>query len=117
MNEKGFEDFGFIRKGFSAHPKVDSDNGDIFNIGFNANTFDVYRMTKDFKLLAKNTTKLRVPQSIHDCCLAGDYLIVFECPVKLDMWKFVKGYFGPKCYSADFNYGKTIAHIYNKVNL
>lgn len=74
-------------------------------------------MTKDFKLLSQNTTKLRVPQSIHDCCLAGDYLIVFECPLKLDYWKFLKGNFGPKCYSVDYNNGKTIAYIYNKQNL
>lgn len=71
-------------------------------------------MTKDFKLLAKNTIKLRVPQSIHDCCLAGNYLIVFECPVKLDLWKLVKGNFGPKCSSADYEFGKTIVHIFNK---
>lgn len=74
-------------------------------------------MTNQFKLLAKNTIKLRIPQSIHDCCLAGDYLIVFECPVKLDMWKLLKGYFALKCYSFDYDYGKTVAYIFKKQNL
>jgi carotenoid cleavage dioxygenase-like enzyme len=114
MKEQGFESFDFIRKGFSAHPKIDPNNGDIFNIGFNVQTFDVYKMTKDFKLLAKNTINIRVPQSIHDCCLAGDYLVVFECPVKLDTWKLLKGYFPPKCYSADYDYKKTVAWIFKK---
>ena len=90
LKEKDFTNFGFVQKGFSAHPKIDPDNGDIYNIGFNMGTFDVWRMTKDFKLIAKNNIKLRVNQSIHDCCLAGDYLVVFENPLKLDMWKLMK---------------------------
>ncbi len=71
-------------------------------------------MTKDLKLIAKNSIKLRIPQSIHDCCLAGDYLVVFECPVKVDLWKLIKGHFAVECYSADYNYGKTIVYILNK---
>lgn len=59
MIERGFNDFGFIKNSFSAHPKIDPDNGDIYNVGFNTNTFDVYRISKDFKLIAKNTAKLR----------------------------------------------------------
>lgn len=49
-------------------------------------------MSKDFKLIASNTVKLRTAQSIHDCCLAGDYIVVFENPLKADMWKMLKGY-------------------------
>ena len=52
MTENRFSDFGFIKKGFSAHPKIDPDNGDIYNIGLHMGTVDIYRMSKDFKLLA-----------------------------------------------------------------
>ncbi len=75
---------------------------------------DIYRMSKEFKLIAKNSVKLRVNQSIHDCCLAGDYLVVFECPVKADLWMLIRGYFAPKCFSIDYEYGKTIVHIFKK---
>lgn len=117
LDENGFTDFGYIKKGFSAHPKVDPDNGDIYNIGLNMGAFDVYRMNKDFKLIAQNQAKLRVTQSIHDCCLAGDYLVVFECPIKVDIWKFLKGNFFFKCVSPDYEFAKTIAFIFKKDNL
>lgn len=90
LKEKDFINFGFVQKCFSAHPKIDPDNGEIYNIGFNMGTFDVWRMTEDFKLIAKNNIKQRIIQSIHDFCLAGDYLIVFENPLKVDMWKLMK---------------------------
>jgi all-trans-8'-apo-beta-carotenal 15,15'-oxygenase len=117
MTENDFTSFGFLEKGFSAHPKIDPDNGDIYNIGFNMGSFDIFRMNKDFKLIAKNNAKLKINQSIHDCCLAGDYLVAFENPLKIDMWKLLKAYEPLKCYSVDYNYGKTIVHIFKKENL
>jgi hypothetical protein len=39
-------------------------------------TMDVFRADKNLKLIKKNSIKLRIAQSIHDCCLAGDYLVV-----------------------------------------
>ena len=79
--------------------------------------FDIYRMTKDFKLLAQNQVKLRVTQSIHDCCLAGDYLVVFECPIKIDLWKLAKGKSFLNCMSPDYDFAKTVAFIFKKDNL
>jgi all-trans-8'-apo-beta-carotenal 15,15'-oxygenase len=117
MNEEDFDDFGFVQKGFSAHPKIDPDNGDIFNIGFNIGTCDLYRMSKDLKLICKNSFKTRIKQSIHDCCLAGDYFVVFECPISMNMWKFAKGYPSLNCYAFDYQDGKTIAYIYKKDTL
>lgn len=34
-DQKGFSNFGWIQGGFSAHPKVDPENADIYNIGTN----------------------------------------------------------------------------------
>lgn len=79
--------------------------------------FDIYRMSKDFKLLAENSMKLRVPQSLHDCCLAGDFLVVFECPIKVDVCKLLMGNFFYKCIAPDYEFGKTIVFIFDKKNL
>ncbi len=117
INEHGFKDLGFIEKAYSAHPKVDPDNGDIFNIGFNGDSFNVYRISKDLKLIAKNTVKQRIPQSIHDCCLAGDYLVVFENPLKINLCSILKGDNFLKWFAVDYNYGKTIVYILKKENL
>jgi carotenoid cleavage dioxygenase-like enzyme len=57
--DKGFSNLDFIKKGFSEHPKVDPVNGDIFNIGFRNNKLDLYRITKDLKLITSNTVDLR----------------------------------------------------------
>jgi carotenoid cleavage dioxygenase-like enzyme len=78
---------------------------------------EVYKMTSELKLLAKNSVKLRIPQSIHDCCLAGDYLFVFECPVKFNVWKLLKGYHALNCFSMDYDYGKVNAYIFSKDTL
>jgi carotenoid cleavage dioxygenase-like enzyme len=69
------------------------------------------------KLIAKNSVKLRIPQSIHDCCLAGNYLIAFECPMKFNFMKFLRGNYALKCYSTDYDYGKTNVWIFKKDNL
>ena len=75
IGEKNLTKFGFVRNRFLAHPKIDPENRDVYNIGFNLDTFDVYRMDNELKLIAQNNVKLRVRQTIHDCCLAGDYLV------------------------------------------
>ena len=35
LQSVGFVDFNWIKESFSAHPKVDPENGDIYNIGIN----------------------------------------------------------------------------------
>lgn len=71
MKALDFDTFGFIEFGFQAHPRIDPKNHEIFNIGFDQDKHHVYRMSKDFKLIAENTVTLRAMQSIHDFVIAG----------------------------------------------
>ena len=87
----GFSDFGWISGAYSAHPKVDPDNGDIFNLGtnFKESTVTISRTTKDMKLICSKNFKLRSVQSIHDICLAGDYIVIFESSISLSVKKLL----------------------------
>ena len=88
LESLGFEDFGWIKGGYSAHPKVDPANGDIFNFGtdFKSEMVTLSHSTKDMKLVKSKEIKLRKFQSIHDFCLAGDYIVIFECSMNLSIW-------------------------------
>ena len=83
LESVGFENFGWINSAFSAHPKVDPENGDIFNIGtdFSKETLQLLHSTKEMKKIKEGSLKLRSLQSIHDFCLAGDYIVILECPM------------------------------------
>ena len=89
----GHKDFGWINTGYSAHPKVDPDNGDIYNIGtdFDKWTLTLSHCNKEMKLIKKEIMKLRSSQSIHDFCLAGDYIVIFECSMNLSVWNLLFG--------------------------
>jgi all-trans-8'-apo-beta-carotenal 15,15'-oxygenase len=75
----GWNDYDWIKGGFSAHPKVDPDTGDIFNIGtdFEKATVTISQSDMNMKLKQSTNFKLRKLQSIHDFCLAGDYMVIF----------------------------------------
>lgn len=46
LKNEGFNNFGWINSAFSAHPKVDPVNGDIFNIGMSIPNLTIMRATK-----------------------------------------------------------------------
>lgn len=66
-----------MQSAFSAHPKVDPENGDIFNIGTKLPNVHVMKMDKNMKKLKESVFKMKYPQSIHDSCLAGNYFVIF----------------------------------------
>ena len=114
----GFNDYGWIKEGFSAHPKVDPQNGDIFNIGTNFTNATVTISQSDMHLKLKQSTefKLRQRQSVHDFCLAGDYLVIFECSIGLSLWKLIT----ESPLSGLFNFNRSIpvlVHVYSKKDL
>lgn len=41
------------------------------------------------KLIKDRVINLRNLQSIHDFCLAGDYIVIFECSMNLSLWKLL----------------------------
>jgi len=59
LKSEGFSNYGWITSAFSAHPKVDPDNGDIFNIGMDLPNIRIMRATKDMKKICENSLKLR----------------------------------------------------------
>ena len=64
--------------------------------------------------IAETQLKLRSPQSIHDCCLCGDYVVLFEAPTKLNLVNLIlKNKFFYSCYDLDESL-PTLAHIYSK---
>lgn len=102
---------------FSAHPKVDPTNGDIYNIGMNYPNFNIMRATKEMKKICETTGKLREIQSIHDFCLAGDFLVIFEGPIRFNLKDLLWGNkFFFNCLSFDEQL-PTLVHIYSKENL
>ena len=81
----------WIKTCYSAHPKIDPANQDIYNIGsdFKNWTITLSHCSKDMKLIKSTTMKLKNMQSIHDFCLAGDYIVIFESSMNVDKWKLL----------------------------
>lgn len=103
--------------GFSAHPKIDPENGDIWNIGTNFRTKTVTISQSSLHMRLKQSTdfKLRKLQSIHDFCLAGDYVVIFECPVYLDFFTMLRK---TRLSSMGLDQSlPTLIHIYSKKDL
>lgn len=69
------------------------------------------------KLLATNQITLRDYQTIHDCALAGNYLIVFECPIAFDFTRYMLG--NPTLTCLDYVPEKynTAIHVFTKDTL
>lgn len=59
MKCEGFSNYGWMNSAFSAHPKVDPDNGDIFNIGMSLPNLSIMRATKDMQKICQTEFKLR----------------------------------------------------------
>ena len=86
----GFDHFG-VKNGYSAHPKIDPETKQVYNIGMGATPKElyIYKHSSDMKLLLTNNITLRDYQIIHDCTLAGKYVVVLECPISFDLPSFV----------------------------
>jgi carotenoid cleavage dioxygenase-like enzyme len=72
---------------YSAHPKRDPITGDIFNFGLTYgrnSTLHVYRSDRTGKIQQQNAIQLDGLPMIHDFVLAGNYLVFFIPPVRLN---------------------------------
>jgi carotenoid cleavage dioxygenase-like enzyme len=84
---------------FSAHPKIDSATGEIFNFGVSAglnSQLNLYRCNSQGKIEQKNVYPLSGLPLIHDFVLAGQYLVFFVSPVRIN---FLPVILGSKCFS------------------
>lgn len=78
---------------FSAHPKFDSESGELFNFGiaFSATQpmLNVYRFDADANLIYRKRHALNSPCSIHDFALSKNYAVFYLSPYILDMGKLM----------------------------
>ena len=84
---------------FSAHPKVDTATGEIFNFGISPgkdNTLHLYKCNATGKMLLQKDFPLPGLPLIHDFVLAGDYLVFLLAPVRVNVFPVL---LGRKAYS------------------
>lgn len=90
------DDLGYLTKGlsYSAHCKQDGNTGEIFNFGvtpaLNA-ILNIYKSDSTGKIIKTATHQLKGVPIIHDFVLAGQYLIFFISPVRLNLWPVLLG--------------------------
>lgn len=85
----GLDDLGGLEKRpYSAHPKRDPKTGAIFNFGVStgAKSFlNVYRSDASGKLQKRGAIPLKGLPMIHDCAIAGKYLVFCIPPIRLNV--------------------------------
>ncbi|MBV8882437.1 MAG: carotenoid oxygenase family protein [Chroococcidiopsidaceae cyanobacterium CP_BM_RX_35] len=93
----GRDNLGGLNEGvpYSAHPKCDPHTGEIFNfgisLGLNA-TLNVYRSDRTGKILQKAAIQLEGVPLVHDFVLAGQYLVFFIPPVRVNALPLLIGW-------------------------
>ncbi|MBF2026321.1 MAG: carotenoid oxygenase family protein [Oscillatoriales cyanobacterium C42_A2020_001] len=85
----GLEDLnGLQGRNFSAHPKCDSQTGDIYNFGVvigRQTTLNLYRSDATGTLRQQNSIPINGLPLIHDCAIAGRYLVFCIPPVRIQV--------------------------------
>jgi carotenoid cleavage dioxygenase-like enzyme len=79
---------------YSAHPKRDRLTGDIFNFGISPGknaTLNVYKSDSTGKIKQKTAVTLDGVPLVHDFVLAGQYLVFFVPPVRLNALPLLVG--------------------------
>lgn len=97
----GKDNLGGLDNGlaYSAHPKVDSQTGEIFNFGISPGlnaTLNIYKSDATGKIIKKAAHQIDGVPLVHDFVLAGEYLIFFIPPVRLNL---LMPAIGLSCYS------------------
>lgn len=85
----GQDDLAVLKENlpYSAHPKRDPLTGDIFNFGISPGlnaTLNIYKSDSTGKIKQKATVILDGVPLVHDFVLAGQYLVFFVPPVRLN---------------------------------
>ena len=90
LDTLGKDDLGGLDGGlaYSAHPKVDFETGEIFNFGVSPglnSILNVYKSDATGNIIKKAAHQLDGVPLLHDFVLAGEYLIFFIAPVRLNL--------------------------------
>ena len=92
----GLDNLNGLNQGlpYSAHPKVDYQTGEIFNFGVSPGlngTLNIYKSDLTGKIIQKSVIQLPGMSLIHDFVLAGQYLIFFIPPLRLNIFPVLTG--------------------------
>ncbi len=101
LNTLGKDDLGALsgELPYSAHPKIDPKTGEIFNFGISLGLngkLNIYKSNSTGKILQKTLFELDGIPLVHDFVLAGQYLIFFVPPVRVNPLPVLAGF---SCYS------------------
>lgn len=92
----GTDDLGGLGTGdsFSAHPKIDPITGEIYNFGVTGGKetlLKVYRCDHNGKILQQKAISLQGLPLVHDFVIAGEYLIFFIPPLRVNLFFALSG--------------------------
>ena len=90
LETQGTDQLGQLGKGapYSAHPKVDPKTGEIFNFGVALGvtpTLKVYKSDRTGRIIQQGSVPLDGLPVLHDFALAGQYLVFFVSPVRVNL--------------------------------
>jgi carotenoid cleavage dioxygenase-like enzyme len=100
LNTLGKDDLGKLKNNlpYSAHPKIDQKTGEIYNFGVSfgittglAGILNLYKSNSTGRIIQKTSFKLDVFSLVHDFVLAGQYLVFFIPPVRLNTLLVLSG--------------------------
>lgn len=97
LETRGIDDLTQLGEGapFSAHPKCDPKTGEIINFGVTVGlniTLKVYKSDPTGKIIQQGSVPLDGLSVVHDFVLAGQYLIFFVPPVRVNLLKVGLGF-------------------------
>jgi carotenoid cleavage dioxygenase-like enzyme len=97
LETKGTDKLSQLGEGtpFSAHPKCDPMTGEIFNFGVAAGlkaTLNVYKSDPTGQIIQQGSVPLDGLPLVHDFVLAGQYLVFFVPPVRVNLLKAGLGF-------------------------
>ncbi|PPS42664.1 carotenoid oxygenase family protein [Chroococcidiopsis sp. TS-821] len=93
----GSDDLGGLQDNlpYSAHPKIDAQTGEIFNFGITPGlnaTLNLYKSDATGRILQRAAFPLKGVPLVHDFVLAGEYLVFFIPPVRLNALPILIGW-------------------------
>jgi all-trans-8'-apo-beta-carotenal 15,15'-oxygenase len=94
LETKGLDNLNGIKSGaYTAHPKVDPDTGEVYNVGVvqGKKGMNVYKSNKNGDIVKSTYVESYKYQStlIHDMCIAGEYIVYIAFPTNIDLFSLL----------------------------
>lgn len=96
LETRGLDDLAWLSNElpYSAHPKCDPQTGEIFNFGITPGLnakLNIYKSDASGKILQKSSATLDGVPLVHDFVLAGQSVVFFVPPVRLNLLPMLPG--------------------------